>query len=59
MTPELETLLVIRGAIAGMSPEVQSEVAAVIQAIAELKKQYSEEAVHLAIAYCGAELAAA
>lgn len=59
MTPEQETLLVIRGAIAGMSPEIQSEVAAILQEIADLKKEYSEESVHLAIAYCGAELAAA
>jgi len=58
MTNEEETVLMIRGAIASMSPEEQGRIKDAIEEIKRVRATYGD-AADMAIALIGAEMAAA
>ncbi len=58
MTQDQETILMIRGAIAEMPAPIQDQVAAILNSFDVMRKEFSEEALTLAVAYYGAKLQA-
>lgn len=59
MTQEAEVVLMIRGSISTLDPEMQSRVQDAYNAIMQLSVTYGPEAAGFAIALRGAEMAAA
>jgi hypothetical protein len=58
MTPEQETVLMIKGAIAELSPENKKSVTNILIAFDELAKQHGDDCFVLALALIGAKLSA-
>jgi hypothetical protein len=58
LTPEQETVLLIRGTISTFSQGKQAEVYAAYDAIRKLAEQYGQDATSTAVLLLGAELAA-
>lgn len=58
MSEEQQTIALIRGTIADLSPKEQERITAAYQRLVSLEVEYGETAARMALALRGAELAA-